>query len=67
MEHCHYLPPGDVAGILTATSRTYNHTIRPTTRNQVIQAIIGVCEVDDCVFEVGRFRGHELITAKFQG
>lgn len=49
----------DVARVLSATTRTCNDAIRPTMRNQVIQAVISIGEVNDGFLAGGWFGCHE--------
>jgi hypothetical protein len=39
------------------TARRTSHAIRPALRSKVVQAIVGIGEVDDCIFERLRFVG----------
>jgi len=60
-------PCCDVPGILAATSGAHHDAIRPAPSHQVTQAVIGIGKVDDCLFEIGWFSGHEPILTGIKG
>ncbi len=46
--------------ILASASRT-GYTARPSSHNQVIEAVVGIREIDDCFLKGGRFRIHVVL------